>query len=187
MRISSARTVLLACLGIASAYIAIAQNRSTAEIVGTVTDPTGAPVPAVTVSVRNTATQIAVTVQTNDAGAYDVPLLPPGQYSVTFQHTGFQSIKRDGVKLELDQTARLDARLKIGQSQQVVTVTSETPLLETDNSQEETVFNTALTQNLPLVGRDPSTLAILAPATSTAQQDLGGNDPGRVNVTGNRA
>jgi outer membrane receptor protein involved in Fe transport len=166
---------------------AFAQNRSTAELSGNVTDPTRAPIPGVTVTVVNSETRIPVTAQTNEAGYYDVPLLQPGTYAVTFERTGFATARRQNIKLELDQTARIDMALAIGETRQVVEVTAVTPLVERDNSQEETVFSTELTQNLPLVGRDPSDLAILAPGTSTGQEDLGGHDPGRVNVSGNRA
>lgn len=167
--------------------VLLAQNRSTGEIIGTVTDPGGAIVPTVEVTVMNVATGVVVHLQTNDAGAYDAPLLQPGTYEVTFEKPGFRKIRRPDIRLELDQTARIDARLELGQSQQIVTVNDVNPILESDSSQQSTVFSTALTQNLPLVGRDPSRLAILAPGTSTAQQTLGGIDPGRVNVGGNRA
>jgi hypothetical protein len=183
-----ARVALLVCgVALVLAPAAMAQNRSSAEVLGTVTDPSGAPVPGAIITVVNAQTRIAVTVQTNQSGQYDVPLLQPGTYTISFEHAGFSLVRRESIQLELDQTARISPTLPVGQTQQVVNVTSTPPLVERDNSQEETVFSTELTQNLPLVGRDPSVLAILAPGTSTGQEDLGGTDPGRVNVSGNRA
>ena len=178
---------LTAGLVLVLAGTSAAQNRSTAEVSGNVKDPTGAAVPQVKVTVLNTETRVPITVQTNEAGYYDVPLLQPSTYTLTFEKAGFSVLRRDGISLELDQKARVDFSLALGETRQVVSVNSGNPLLERDNSQEETVFSRELTQNLPLVGRNPSQLAILAPATSTAQQDIGGQDPGRVNVSGNRA
>jgi hypothetical protein len=75
----------------------------------------------------------------------------------------------------------------MGSMQSVVEVTAATPLLETDGTERSTGFSRELTRNLPLVGRDPSQLAMLSAGTSTAQQSFSSADPGRVNVNGNRA
>ena len=82
------------------------QNRSTAEIVGTVTDPSGAAVPNTAVKITNTKTGTSVQLTTNRSGAFDAPLLDPGSYTVEFQAPGFQAIIRTGIDLQLDQTAR---------------------------------------------------------------------------------
>ena len=167
--------------------LAIAQNRSTAEMVGTVTDPSGAVAPGVKITVQNVATKVVVQTQTSAAGYYDVPALPPGSYDVTFENPGFQTVKRNGIHLVLDQTARIDVTMPIGAAQSIVEVQATTPLIETDKSERQTNFTSELTQNLPLVARDPLEMAGLAPGTSTAQQSFSSKDPGRVNVNGNRA
>src|SRR5207253_10164036 len=141
------RALFLTCLTASAALLAIAQNRSTAELVGTVTDASGAVVPEVKVAVQNVGTQVTVNAQTNAAGYFDVPLLPPGTYSATFEHAGFQTVKRGDIDLALDQTARLDIRLAVGAVQSIVEVTAATPLVETDNSERRTNFTTDLTQN----------------------------------------
>jgi hypothetical protein len=162
------------------------QNRSTAEIVGTVTDPSGAVVPNTAVKITNTKTGTSVQAATNRAGAFDVPLLDPGSYTVEFQATGFQAIIRTGIDLQLDQTARVDTQLKVGSPTEAVTVYSST-ILNTDDSQRGTNFNAQLIDELPTVGRDPSYLALLAPGTSSAQSNVSGVDPGRRSVNGSRA
>ncbi len=185
--------VLALPLWLLSPDYSFAQNQSTATITGTIADSSGALVPGAEIDVKSLATQVVVKVKTNNAGSYNVPGLQPGHYAVTITHDGFQTVERTNIDVELDQTARVDARLTTGESQQIVTVNTTTPLLETDNTQVETVFSTELTQNLPLVGRVPTSLATLAPGTSTVQSQqigvgTGGSiDPGRVNVAGSRS
>src|ERR1019366_5340386 len=162
------------------------QNRSTAEIVGTVTDPSGAVVPHTSVKITNTNTGTHTQATTNMAGAFDAPFLDPGPYTVEFQATGFQTVIREGIELQLDQTARVDVQLKVGSQSDAVTV-NESTILNTDDSQRGTNFNGELIEDLPTVGRDPSYLALLAPGTSSAQSNVSGVVPGRRSVNGSRA
>lgn len=184
--------MLSAVLAFSAGHLS-AQNQSTAQITGTVTDPSGAPVQGAAISVHSAATNVVVTAKTNNAGVYIVTQLQPGQYDVTIAREGFRSIQRKDIGLQVDQTARVDGKLAVGEVAQVVQVTAAPPLLQTDQTQVETVFSNTITQNLPLVGRDPTQLATLAPATSTAQSQqigvgTGGSiDPGRINVAGSRA
>jgi hypothetical protein len=166
---------------------ASAQNRSTAEIVGTVTDTTGAVVPAVTVKITNVKTGAVAQITTNQKGSYDMPYLDPGLYTVEFQATGFGGYVRNGIDLELDQVARVDARMKIGSINELITVNGDAPILDTEDSERGTNFNSTLVATLPTVGRDASYLALLAPGTSTAQSSVSGVDPGRRSVNGSRA
>jgi hypothetical protein len=164
-----------------------AQNRSTAEIVGTVTDPDGKLVPNATVKITNKTTGASVEFTTNKDGAFDAPYLDPGPYTVEVRATGFQTLLRDGISIELDQTARVDGQLKIGSASQTITVTANAPLINTDDSQRGTNFNSEMIADLPTVGRDPSYFALIAPGTSTAQSNVSGVDPGRRSVNGSRA
>lgn len=180
------RIPLVALIVAVAPQSAMAQNRSTAELVGAVTDASGGLVPEVTVTIRNEATQAVVNAKTNAAGYFDAPLLAPGTYTATFARQGFQTVKRDGIALALDQTARIDVMLPVGSITTVLEVAAATPLLETEGTERGTHFSKELTGNLPLVGRDPSTLAVLAAGISTAQQYFSSADPGRVSVNGNR-
>jgi outer membrane receptor protein involved in Fe transport len=171
---------------IAIAGVSLAQNRSGAEILGSVTDGTGASVPGIAVKITNIKTKISTQVLTNQNGSYDMPFLPPGSYTVEFQGTGFARFVHEGIDLQLDQKARVNAKLELEALSQVVTVNGA-PILNTDDSQRGTNFNSKLVAELPTVGRDSSTLALLAPGTSTAQSNLSGNDPGRRSVNGSRA
>jgi hypothetical protein len=164
-----------------------AQNRSTAEILGTVTDSSGATIPHVTVQIMNVKTGTSKRVMTNQTGVFDAPLLDPGSYEIAFQAAGFSKLLRKGIDLQLDQTARVDAQLTVGSTNESVTVVANAPLLDTDDSQRGTNFSGALVSSLPTVGRDASYLALLAPGTSTAQSNVSGVDPGRRSVNGSRA
>ena len=168
--------------------IASAQNRTTAELVGTVTDPSGAMLAGASVIVTNVQTKATFPATTNQAGYYDVPFLPPGVYSITFSQPGFQTLNRTNVELQLGQNARIDVAMQLGATQSSVTVEAVAPLVDQEDSQRGTNISNELVGNLPLVGRDPSALAVLAAGTSTAQSGVGANpDPGRRSINGNRA
>jgi len=165
-----------------------AQNRTTAELVGTVTDPSGAVLPHVQITVTNEDNQTVLRVETNQAGYYDVPFLQPGAYSMTFEVAGFKMLVLKNIALQLAQTARMDATLELGTTQSTITVEAAPPLVDSADSQRGTNLSNTMVGNLPLVGRDPSSLAVLAAGTSTAQSGVAANpDPGRRNINGNRA
>jgi len=144
------------CAGVALAAAAFAQNRTTAELVGTVTDPSGAVLPRVHITVTNLDTQTTLQVDTNQAGYYDVPFLPPGTYAMSFALAGFQTLQRKNIELQLAQTARIDATLQIGTTSSAITVEAATPLVDSADSQRGTNLSNTMVGNLPLVGRDPS-------------------------------
>jgi len=95
---------------------------NTATIAGSVRDPTGANVPGATVVVENVASGVRRGAQTNSDGVYSVPLLQPGQYTVTISKDGFQTSKNSGVDLVISQVATLNVTLTLGTAAQEVTV-----------------------------------------------------------------
>ena len=121
-----------------------------------------------------------------------MPFLPLGSYDVTIVRPGFQTFKRTAVELvEASQVVRLDAKLVVGKSSQVVTVSAEQSQLQTQTSQLQLTFSNKLVQNLPLVGRNYLFMADLAPGTSDAMNAIyNGNPSGGssqiYNVNGNR-
>src|SRR6202007_1332232 len=96
-----------------------------------VTDPSGAPVPAAAVTIKNLETAAARNTVTDDAGRYQVASLPVGQDEVRFTKSGFQEEIRSGIHLVVGQEASVDIRLQVGEVQQRVSVTEEAPMVST--------------------------------------------------------
>ena len=136
-----------------SASLTVAQNANTGEIRGTVQDSTGAFVEGVKVTITNVETGVNIVSSTNSAGLYDVPSVPTGLYTITFSKTGFKNFVRKGVTLEI-QTIAVDGTLQVGSISEQVVVTEETPLVETETSDQRVDLNTAAIRAAPIVGTD---------------------------------
>ena len=133
------------------------------RIVGTVTDPSNAPVPQVTVVVTDTATSLAVTVTTNERGDYVVTPLNPGVYRVTVALDGFQTAVVEAVEVQVGQSGRADVTLKLGAVSESMVVQSATPLIDTESGTLGHVVTNTQIVNLPLNGRSFYELARLTP------------------------
>src|SRR5438876_7896781 len=138
-----------------------------ATILGVVSDETGATVPRVSITILNTGTQLVRNVLTDERGDFEVPALDIGNYEVTAQATGFRQAVVQNVRLEVDQRARVDIKLQIGEITQQVQVTAETAQVQTDDSTLSTVIDGAKIRELPLpANRNLFRLALLAPGMS---------------------
>ncbi|HWR50911.1 MAG TPA: TonB-dependent receptor [Bryobacteraceae bacterium] len=124
------------------------QDRGT--FTGTVTDPTGSVVPAVKVTVVNTATNAQYDSLTGELGTFRVPNLPVGTYKITFEAAGFKATVRDGLTLNVGQVARIDTQLQIGSATESIEVTAQVPLLQTETPEVGTVLNNRVVTDLPL-------------------------------------
>src|SRR3954454_12564720 len=136
-------------------------------ISGSVSDPTGALVPGAKVTVTNTATNVASTLASNEAGGYVVPNLPPGTYRVRVEKEGFRTAVLNELELNAASSVRADITMEIGTAQQTVEVTADAVRLSTDNAKSATTITQKLVDDLPtVVGgamRSPFDLAILTP------------------------
>jgi hypothetical protein len=128
-----------------------------------VTDPSGAIVQGVKVSITNVDTGIRREAVTNDSGLYEFPLLQPGAYSMIAQKTGFKQTSQSGIRLEVNQTARIDLTMQLGAVSETVEVTAAAPLLESSTSAVGQVVESKAVSDLPLNGRNFAQLAILSP------------------------
>src|SRR6266496_1865069 len=135
------------------ASFAFGQNANTGEIKGTVTDPSGAAIAEVKVTITNVQTGVNTVVNTNGAGIYDAPSVPLGDYKITFSKSGFRDFVRQGLTLQL-QKIGIDATLQVGAATEEIVVTAETPLVETETSDQHVDLNAAAVQNAPIVGND---------------------------------
>ncbi len=152
---------LVFMLALASANAVFAQ--ATAQLVGIVADNTGASVPDVEIAFASTATGVERKVATNESGNYTLPFLPPGEYRITVQKQGFQKISRDNVRLEVNQTARIDFALTVGSVSETVEVVGAAPLIESDSSAIGQVVERKAIEDLPLSGRNFVHFAVLGP------------------------
>ncbi|MDQ2901716.1 MAG: TonB-dependent receptor, partial [Acidobacteriota bacterium] len=127
------------------------------------TDASGAVLPGVSIRATNLATNTFREIQTDAAGSYSIPFLPAGDYTVTATRTGFQAQKTDKATLEVQQTARMDFSLKIGDVNESIEVNATAAVLQTENSTVGTVIDAGKIVELPLNGRNFIQLAQLIP------------------------
>jgi len=132
------------------------------SIEGRVTDSSGGVIPGVTITATNAATQVAYTASSNHVGDYAVLRLPPGTYTVTVDHQGFKKLERENVQVQVGDRLSIDLALQVGAASEVVTVTSEAPLVRSTDAQTGEVINNKMIEDLPQLNRDPFALARLS-------------------------
>ena len=137
----------------------------TGAISGVVTDSTGAIVPGAKVTITETDTNVQVPLSTNDAGFYSAPSLHPGPYQVEVSKPGFQTQKRTGIGLRVQDRIELNFSLAVGSTTTELTVSTEAPVLESETSSLGTVVDGKTIDELPLNGRNFIQLATSVPGT----------------------
>src|SRR6185437_14502223 len=145
--------------------------QTTAKILGTVTDQSGAAVVGAKVTVKSTDAGIERSTQTGASGYYEVAALPPGKYSVQIQMNGFETEQAPNVVLEVSNNATQNFALKVASTNEVVTVEATAPIVETTTMTVGSTINQRTVQELPLNGRHFVDLALLIPGTVTAPQN----------------
>ena len=175
--------------------LSAAAQTVTGSITGQVTDPSGALVSGATVTAENTATSVKTTAKTNGAGVYTIRFLPIGAYQLRVEAKGFSTASVGPFTLEIDQTTKIDVALKISSSEMVVVEEEAHPILNTTDSTLGTTLSTNEIENIPLNGRNFSSLTLYQPgAIATDPTGLTGNNAierntynnGVVAINGNR-
>ena len=134
----------------------------TASIVGTVVDPSGAAVSGATITAKDVDRGTVLTTTTNDAGAFNISSVPVGKYQVKAEAKGFQSVIHQTLTLTLNQTARLNIQLRIGQTTETVEVSGEAALLQTDTSLLGNLVDSATLSSLPLSTHNTNQLTLIS-------------------------
>lgn len=184
--------LLLLCVwATAGALMPAWSQEVTAAIVGAVTDPSGAPIRGATVTATDTERGTLWTATTGDSGTYDLLRLPIGTYTVKVSAGGFQSAVQPPFTLVLNQTARVDVQLKVGNVSETVEVSSAAPILQTQSVDVSTLIDANTNVSLPLASRNYLQLTLLAPGSTNVDPD-GMRQPqnmlnsGRPYINGNR-
>ena len=162
--------LLAAAIILFSAPAALAQS----AIAGVVRDGSGAVLPGVSIEAASPALIEGMRAAVTDsAGSYRIENLRPGDYTVTFTLAGFRTLKREGIKLPTSFTATVDANLALGQLEESITVTGESPLVDVRSSVSQSVMNRERLDAIP-TGKDPFAVGQLIPGVTTATPDVGG-------------
>src|SRR3954467_14670607 len=131
----SMRSVLLLLGSVAMLCVLAATGtaQTSGEITGLVTDPSGAAIRGVTVTATNNATGATRRATTNSEGLYSFPSLLPGVYQLRVEQSGFKTAQLDDIKLDVQQSVRLDVAMEVGQIGETLTITPNSALLNTEN------------------------------------------------------
>ena len=178
-RTSFRRAIVLLLAIFAFSVARVQAQQTTADVLGTVTDPSGAVVPGAMVSLRNLGTNATQTAKSSPNGQYFFNLVQPGTYSLEVSGDNYTTLKIPSLTVQAGDRAREDAQLKIGARSETTTVTAESPALHTGTSELDSVIPNAATQELPLNGRNYINLVQLVPGANEGSNNaLGsGNRP----------
>ena len=163
----------------------------TATITGTVSDPSGAPIVGASVTAKEIDRGTIWTAQTNEAGLYILVRIPIGAYELKAEIKGFKTAVHPPLTLDLNQTARVDFKMAVGQVTEAIEVSSEAPLLQADSAAVSTIIDAATNEALPLATRNYVQLTLLSPGAVTPDPSSFNNgdntaNGGRPFINGNR-
>jgi len=178
------KSLVLAALLIPFAAPAPAQT-SYGSIVGTVTDSSAATIPGAAVMLTNLGTAERRTVSADADGNYRFVNLIPGNYRLQVEIGGFKKLNRKPIQVEVQSAVRIDATMEVGDVADTVTVSAETPLLQTQTGTIGRVVEGRVVQDMPLNGRSFQTLIMLTPGVVVTV--TGFNDQGQFSVNGQHA
>src|SRR5437867_3958960 len=150
---------------------------TTGSINGMVTDASLAVLPGVTVTASSPSLMGLQTSVTDTAGNYRFPALPPGTYAVSYELPGFNTLKREDIQISMGFTATVNVELKVASLQETVTVTGESPVIDTSSTRVQQNFKLEALQEIPNA-RDLWSLLAVTPGVGMSRIDVGGNRAG---------
>src|SRR6476659_8067546 len=153
-------TMMLIVLGIAGPSLA---QQTTGNINGRLVDAQGSAVPGVTVTAKNSATGLTRSEISDSEGVYRLTALPVGNYDLTAELPGFSKVENKDIVVSVGQTLDINMTLKVAAVSETVTVTGETPLIETSSSSVGGIVDIKRIESLPLNGRQFANLAATIP------------------------
>jgi hypothetical protein len=150
---------------------------ATGTIQGRVADTSGAVLPGVTVTASSPSMLGVQTTVTSENGNYRFPAVPPGTYTITYELPGFNTVRREGIQITLGFTANINIELALATLEETVTVTGESPVIDTTATRVVQNFKLDQLQSIPN-GRDMWSLLAVTPAVQMTRIDVGGNRAG---------
>lgn len=171
---------LITLLSLVLPALAFAQGggaSSTGTIQGKVADAQGGVLPGVTVTASSPSMLGTQSTVTSETGSYRFPAVPPGAYSLVFELPGFNAVKRDGIQIALGFTATVNVELALASLQETVTVTGDSPVIDTTATRTVQTFKLEQLNSIPN-GRDMWSLLAVTPGVQMAKIDVGGNKAG---------
>ena len=175
MRVRALRVMLYVC--ILAIWAVPAHAQAIGSIFGKVTDPSGAVLPGVTVTVTGTGLQQPLVAVTSESGTYQFPSVPLGTYSVTFELTNFKKALRQNIVITSGFNAGVDVKLELGQMSEEVTITAASPVVDTKKTSTGATFTSDVLQKIP-TSRDPWQIINMAPGVQ-AGLNVGGSASGQ--------
>src|SRR5438552_2614295 len=153
-----------------------ATAQQTGVLSGAVRDSQGGVLPGVTVTISSPALiGGARSVTTGEAGSYQFTALAPGSYEVRYELSGFSTLRREDIRVQVAQTTRLDVELAVGSLRETVTVSGESPVVDVSTTTTQTNITKDLYEAIP-TGRNPWVMAGLVPGVITGRLDVGGTE-----------
>ena len=169
--------VLAACLLASAAFAQGGGASTTGSINGRVSDSSGGVLPGVTVTVTSSSMMGVQSSVTDSGGNYRFPALPPGTYTVTFELPGFNTLKRENIQISMGFTAAVNVELAVASLTETVTVTGDSPVIDTASTRVQQNFKLEALQEIPNA-RDLWSLLAVTPGVGMGRIDVGGNRAG---------
>jgi len=164
-------------LGVAFAGSAWAQTQA-GSISGTVKDATGQVLPGTSVTLQGQALISERVTAANETGVYRFVSVPPGEYVLRFEVSGFKTLNREGIRVDIGKSTAIDVSLELATVSETVTVTGESPMVDVKSTVVGVSFDEELLQNVPSARDVWSVLEHQAPGVTTSRLDVGGSETG---------
>ena len=174
---TSLGALVIALTAVSTAFAQGGGASVTGTIQGKVSDASGAVLPGVTVTATSVSLITPQTQATNENGTYRFPAVPPGVYTLTYELAGFSTAKRDGIQIALGFTANVNVEMSLASVQETLTVTGESPVIDTSATRIQQNFKLEQLNSIPN-GRDMWALLAATPGVIMSRIDIGGNRAG---------
>ena len=175
-------TAILAALVIVASVSSAWAQSQVGEIFGKVTDESGAVLPGVAVTITSPVLLQPLTATTSETGTFQFPRLSVATYTVRFELPGFKTVVKEDIQVTVGFSANVSTQLAVSTVQETVTVTGESPIVDTKNTGTKQTFTTEMLQSIPSA-RDPWVILQQTAGIAMDRENIGGNMSGQQSTT----